>query len=123
MQQLHIPATATDPVRIAVHVAGVRASVDQVGVVDHADDQTGRGGVDRGALGCGDVDAVVAGTAFGPEPGHEGSLDRFHPATDADALLTGTGRTAGLAGNELCRFRELMSSPERGALSVPGDSS
>ncbi len=53
------------------------------------------------------------------EAGHDRGADRGHPAHQADL----GGAVGDRAGQRGCRFRELMSNPERGAVSVPGDSS
>src|SRR6266508_223665 len=103
-----------------VAVAAVITAIGRDGLAGDNGDRVGGRGNDGGPGGGGDVDALVGGPLRGAEPGHDRAVHGLGPGPGGAARgQRGLGKAADLR----CRFRELMSSPERGAVSVPGDSS
>src|SRR4051812_24725734 len=80
-----VPAAAGRQVRVAVAVAAPVGAGTHVGrVAPHSADGAGCGGVDRGAFGDDQVDAVVAGPIHGAESGADLTVHRRGPPVAAD---------------------------------------
>ena len=73
---LQEPAAAEHVDGVAVHVTRKGRAVAEARVADHPEDPSGRGRLNGGAFGRDDVDAVMAGTTAGPEPGHDRPAER-----------------------------------------------